>query len=149
MAHPDRLIPLEAGEQAVIVGDRDVRRPVLAPVGRQHVPAQLPGHQVRAVADPEDRDPAGPHRRVGPGRVVVVDRVRAAREDDRAGAPPLQLLVGRVVREELRVDVELAHAARDQLGELAAEVEHDDGGAERQLRFPTGDRRPIDPGRAP
>ncbi len=30
------------------------------------------------------------------------------------------------MRQELGVDVELAHAPRDQLGELAAEVEHDD-----------------------
>ena len=30
------------------------------------------------------------------------------------------------MRQELGVDVELPHAPRDQLGELAAEVEHDD-----------------------
>jgi hypothetical protein len=31
------------------------------------------------------------------------------------------------VRQQLRVDIELAHAPRDELGELAAEVEDDDG----------------------
>jgi len=31
------------------------------------------------------------------------------------------------VRQELAVDVQLAHAARDQLGELASEIEDDDG----------------------
>ena len=38
----------------------------------------------------------------------------------------LDLGPGRVVGQELRVDVQLADAARDELGELAAEVEDDD-----------------------
>ena len=37
--------------------------------------------------------------------------------------------------EELRVDVELAHAAGDELGELAAEVEHDDRSRGRSPRL--------------
>ena len=35
--------------------------------------------------------------------------------------------IRRVVGQQLRVDVEFAHAPRDELGELAAEVEDDDG----------------------
>ena len=62
---------------------------------------------------------------IGLGGVVVVDRVGAAAEDDRLGAAPLQLLERRVVRQQLGVDVELADAAGDQLGELAAEIEDD------------------------
>ena len=127
VAHPDRLVALEAGEQAVVVGDRDARPARTRAVGRQHVAAELPGHQVRAVADPENRDPTGPDGRIWPGRVVVVHGIRAAGEDDRARTAPFQLLVGRVVRKELGIDVELAHSAGDQLGELAAEVEHDHG----------------------
>ena len=52
---------------------------------------------------------------------------------------------GRVVREQLRVDVELAHPARDQLGELAPEVEDDDRTRAWSVRRPVG--RP--PGPAP
>ncbi len=40
---------------------------------------------------------------------------------------PLDLAPRRVVRQELGVDVQLANAAGDQLGELAAEVQDDDG----------------------
>ena len=127
VAHPDRLLALDAGEQAVVRGDADVGRAVLAVVGREDVAAELVGHQLRAVADAEDGDAAGPDGRVGPRRVRVVDRVRAARQDDRARAAPLELVVRRVVRQQLRVDVELADAPRDELRELAAEVEDDDG----------------------
>ena len=87
---------------------------------------------------PEDGDPAGPDGRVGPRRAGVVDRVRAARQDDRARAAALELLVRRVVRQQLRVDVELADAPRDQLGELAAEVEDDDRRAVGRSAAPAG-----------
>ena len=70
-----------------------------------------------------------PHQIAGSGSrgAVVVDGVRAARQDDRPGAATLELGERGVVRQQLRVDVELADAAGDQLGELAAEVEDDDG----------------------
>ena len=125
VAHPDRLVGFDALEEAVAGGDRDVGRPVFALRGGEHVPTELAGHELRPVADAEDGDPTAPDRGVGLRRVVVVDRVGAAAEDDRLGAAPFQLLVRRVVRQQLRVDIELSDAARDQLGELAAEIEHD------------------------
>ena len=69
----------------------------------------------------------------GRGAPVVVDRVRAAGQDDRARAAAFELVVRRVEREQLRVDVELADATRDELGELAAEVEDDDGAGRRAV----------------
>ena len=126
MAHPHGLLAVDALEEAVRGGDADVGRAVLALVRREDVAAELVGHQLRAVADAEDRDLPVPDGRVGPRRLGVVDRHRAAREDDRACPATLQLLVRGVVRQQLRVDVELAHPARDQLRELAAEVEDDD-----------------------
>ena len=96
---------------------------------------------------------AAPDRRVGPRRARVVDRIRAARQDDRAGAAPLQLGVRGVVGQQLGVDVELADASRDELRELAAEVEDDDGarggrdGAERAGPPATG-RGPARSGRS-
>ena len=92
----------------------------------EDVATELAGHQLGAVADPEDRDPAGPDAGVRLRRVRVVDGVRAARQDDRLGLASLDLGPWGVVRDQLRVDVQLADAAGDQLGELAAEVEDDD-----------------------
>ena len=52
-------------------------------VGRDDLAAELVRHQLHAVADAEDRQPARPQRRVGARRAVVVDRRRAARQDHR------------------------------------------------------------------
>ena len=43
------------------------------------------------------------------------------------GLQPLERLVGGVERGDLAIDAGLAHAARDQLGHLAAEVDDEDG----------------------
>ena len=126
VAHPDGLLALDAGEQRVVRGDADVGRAVLAMVERDDVAAELVGHQLGAVADAEDGDAARPDGRIRPRRARVVDRVGAARQDDRARAATLELLVRRVVRQQLRVDVELADAPGDELRELAPEVEDDD-----------------------
>ena len=120
-----RSIPANSGSSVAVM--RDVGRAVLAVVERDDVAAELVGHQLGAVADPEDGDAAGPDRRVGPWGARVVDRIRAARQDDRPGAAPFELGVRRVVGQQLRVDVELADAPGDELCELAAEIEDDDG----------------------
>ncbi len=127
MAHPDGLVRLDALEQAVAGRDRDVRRAVLALAGRQDVTTELASHELGSVTDAQDRDAPAPDGGVGLGGVVVVDGIGAAAEDDRLRAAAFQFLVRGVVREQLGVDVELAHSASDELGELAAEVEDDDG----------------------
>jgi len=126
VAHPDRLLPVQSGEQRVVGGDAHVGRTVLAVVERDDVAAELVGHQLGAIADAEYGDLPGPDRGIGARGVRVVDRVRAAGQDDGAGAAAFEFGHGRVVRQQLAVDVELAHAPGDQLGELAAEVEDDD-----------------------
>ena len=126
VAHPHGLVVFDAAEQSVVPRDPDVCRAIFPAVGREDVAAELVGHELRAVADPENRDAPAPDRRVGLRRTVVIDGVRPARQDDAARPALLELGVGRVVREQLRVDVELADAPRDQLGELAAEIEDDD-----------------------
>ena len=140
VAHPDGLLALDAGEQRVVRGDADVGRAVLAMVERDDVATELVGHQLGAVADAEDRDAARPDGRIRARGARVVDRVGAARQDDRARAATLELLVRRVVREQLRVDVELADAPGDELRELAPEVEDDD-----RLAVDRGRRSPVDP----
>ena len=131
VAHPDGLVGLDALEQAVAGRDRDVRRAVLALAGRQDVTTELASHELGAVTDAQDGDASAPDRRIRLRGVVVVDGVGAAAEDDRLRAAAFQFLVRGVVREQLGVDVELADAASDQLGELAAEVEDDDRSGHR------------------
>ena len=77
---------------------------------------------------------ARPDGRVRSWGAGVVDRVRAAGQDDRASPASFQLVVRGVEREQLRVDVELADAPGDQLRELAPEVEDDDRPPGRRRR---------------
>ena len=86
--------------------------------------AELERQQLRAVTDAERRHAELEDRRVEPRRAVGVDRRGAAGEDQRGRVAPPDLLDGDAVRDELGVDARLAHAARDQLRVLAAEVDH-------------------------
>ena len=126
MAHPDRLLGAEAREHAFLRADRDDRWAVLALIGAHDVAAELHRHELGAVADPQDRQASAPERGIGLRSALVIDRVGSAREDDALRAAPLQLVHRRVVREQLGVHVELTDATRDELRELAPEVEHDD-----------------------
>ena len=60
------------------------------------------------------------------GRAVRVDRRRAAGEDQRRRISRRDLCRGEPVSDELRVDPRLAHAPRDELAVLAAEVDDED-----------------------
>ena len=127
VAHPDGLLPLDVREQTVVRGDGHRRRTVLPTTGRQHVTTQAERHELGAVADAEHRDAAAPDGTVRVGSSDVIHRVGAAREDDGAHTAPLQLRHRRVEGQQLGIDMELAHAPRDELCELAAEVEDGDG----------------------
>jgi hypothetical protein len=74
VAHPDRLLALQAAEQAVVGGEGHVRWAVFAMRRRLDVAAQLVGHQLQAVADAEHRHLARPQGGIGLRRVRVVDR---------------------------------------------------------------------------
>ncbi len=54
-------------------------------------------------------------------------RRRPAGEDDALGLQPLERFFGGVERRDLAIDAGLAHAPRDQLRHLAAEVDDEDG----------------------
>ena len=83
VAHPDRLVLVEAGEEPVVGRDRDRRGPVLALRRRQDVAAELVGHELRAVADAEDGDVAAPDRR---------DRARGASASYTEFGPPERMI---------------------------------------------------------
>ncbi len=134
VAHPDRLLTVDVGEEAVMLRDRHARGAIFATLCREDVATELERHHLRAVADPEHRDASAPDGRIGARGFRVVDRHRPAREDDRPGPPALELGNRRVVRQQLGVHVELADAAGDQLRELAAEVEDGDGPTGLALR---------------
>ena len=99
---------------------------VLAVGGALDTAAELVGHHLHAVADPQHRDPQLEQLRRGAGRPLFIDALRAAREDQPQGPAAADLLHGEVERMDLAIDPALAHPAGDELGELAAEVEDQD-----------------------
>ena len=95
----------------------------LRDAGAVDAAAEVERHQLHAVADAERRDAELEDARVDARRAVGVHRRRAAAQDDRVRVARAHRLRRDRVADELRVDAALAHAARDQLRVLAAEVE--------------------------
>ncbi len=89
--------------------------------------AEVARHELHAVADAERRDAEVEDPGVDLGRAVRVHRRRAAGEDECGRVAPRDLGGGQPMPDELRVDPRLAHAARDQLAVLAAEVDDENG----------------------
>ena len=112
---------------------------------RRHLPAERVGHQLHAVADAEHRHAARRTRPVAVRRAGLGDALRPARQDDaRPGAAPAISAERRVERQDLGVDRQLAQPARNQLGELRAEIEDDDGlSGARGDAMSVGDRGAI------
>jgi len=127
MAHPDRQVAVQATEDAARLLDGQQCGPILAGMSGVDLASQVVGDQLHAVADAEHRDTGAERLRVELRRVRVVDAGGPAAEDQARGLAPLQLLPGRRAWNELAVDVRFADAARDQLAELRAIVEDEDG----------------------
>ena len=149
MAHPALLRLWEARHQpTALVEQRELGPAELAALRALDPTAEGLDHDLHPVTDAEHRDveleQLGAQRR-GPG---LVDRGRAAGEDEGPGIAQLDPLDVGVVREQLGEDPALTEPARDQLRVLAAEVEHEDLlaiDADRARLAPGGiDHRRID-----
>ena len=134
VGHPDRLLGRGVGEQ-LRLGHLHGGAPELGDAGAVDAAAELEGHQLRAVTDAERGNAELEQRRIDARRVVGVDRRRAPAQDQRVRVPGAHRLGRDRVADELGVDAALAHAARDQLRVLAAEVENENGpvAPDRQL----------------
>ena len=125
VAHPALLLGLHALEEEPWVGHAERGLAELGGAGAGDGAAQLPRQVLHAVADAEDGDAELEELWVDPRRIVDVDAHGTAGEDDAPGAPGDDVGDRRVVRDQLRVDVQLAHAAGDELPILRAEVQHE------------------------
>src|SRR5262249_9045874 len=91
-----------------------------------HLPTELLCHSLHAIADSEDWYIEVLYRLLHARRATVIHRGRTTRQDDPARRELADEPVGNVVGMELAVDVRFAHATRDQLGVLGAEIEDED-----------------------
>ena len=127
VAHPDFLLEREVAEQGRAGRDLERRAPVLAGPGTGHLPAQLLGDELGAVADPEDRDAGAVDGLVDAGGALHVHRLGPAAEDDPLGLASQHLGDRHVAGHDLGVDVRLADPPGDELCVLGAEVDDEDG----------------------
>ncbi len=129
MAHPHllaRLLGPQPLEQKAIVGHADEGAAEFLTVAQRHPAAQLGAHRLHAIADRQHRNAGAEHDVGRARRRRLCDRGRPAREDDAARVEGADLFLARGVGVDLAIDPVLAHPPRDQLGDLAAEIEDQD-----------------------
>ncbi len=120
---------LDAFEQRGVAVSAHLGVAKLAAVAAFNLAAQLVGHGLHAVADAQHRDAQLEH---GVRRLVVhfVDAGVTARQDHAlepaVGGKFAHPVAAHVAGVHLAVHMRLAHAARDELGDLGAEVEDED-----------------------
>jgi signal transduction histidine kinase len=124
VAHPHCLLGSQVDQEHAGVLDGETGPAVLPSARRAHLTPQGPGHQLLPVTDPEHRDPEPEHPGVDVRRARLVHRGWASGEDDPGRAAGQQIENGRVVGNDLRVDVTLADPARDELRILGPEVDN-------------------------
>src|SRR5882672_696208 len=95
-------------------------------IRRRDAAAELLRHRLHAVTDAEYRHAKIEYRLRGARRICVGDGFGTAGEDDPARLEGADVRVGDVPGADLAVDADLAHAPRNQLCVLRAEVENED-----------------------
>ncbi len=93
---------------------------------RLELAAQIARHQLKAVADAENRQTARPNLLVDAEGVGAKRALRAAGQNDRSRVAALDLFPRRIVRDDFRINACFTDTARDQLRILRAEVDDDD-----------------------
>ncbi len=131
--HPDRLLGRRVLQQPRLLYVQ-VRLAELGDARAIDAAAEVEREQLRAVTDAERGDAELEDARIDVRRVLGVHGCRAAAEDDRVGIARAHRLGRDRVPDELGVHAALAHAPRDQLGVLPAEIDH-------QHRPVLGDRK--------
>ena len=115
MGHPAGLLAGQALEQQPGLANGQLRAAVLAHLGRLDPAAELPCQKLHPVTDAQHRDPELQEPGVELRGALLVNRGRAAGEDQALGTPAGNLFGANVVGKQLREDPTLADATGDQL----------------------------------
>ena len=94
---------------------------------RRHGATKRMVHSLEAIADAEDWDAELKQLRLQSRGAVSIDRGRTARQNKRGGIFSFDFLHRRGVRNNLGVNLGLAHAAGNKLRVLSAKVHNEDG----------------------
>ena len=130
VAHP-HLVPFADLPEPVEQGARrhhlDEGAPEFLLVRGDDLAAQLLVQSLLAIADGEQRQAAVEQFLRRPRAFMFRHRGRTAGEDDALGGEPPEGVAGGGERGDLAIDAGLAHPPGDELGDLAAEVDDEDG----------------------
>ena len=126
VAHPHRLLGRQVVKELGLVR-LELRLSELGRAGTLDRAPEIARHELHPVTDAERRDPELEDAGVEIRRAVGVHRRGTAGEDERRRVPGRDLRGRQAMPDEFRVDACLAHAARDQLAVLAAEIDDEDG----------------------
>ena len=110
-------------EEVAVIADLHACAAKLAVVACLHAAAEQMTHQLHAVANSQHGNAKREDRGVTGGRANFEDARRAARKNDAPGLDRANLFHGNPRRDQQAEHARLAHAARNQLGRLAAKVE--------------------------
>lgn len=126
VAHPADAFLRQAVEKRAVLGKKRHLAVLADAAGRADIAARHPSQQLVAVADTQHRDAKLQDTAVEVRGRLVIDAVWPARKDDAgiAGRADLRQRYP-VVAAHLGIDVLLAHAARDELVVLTAEVKNE------------------------
>ena len=112
-----------AVEQRGTVRDLDFGAAELAMMAALDLAAELLRHRLLAVADAKDRNAGLVERRRRQRRAFLVHRRRPAGQDHRLRPHLAKRAFGLLERHDFRIHALLAHAPRDELGHLRAEID--------------------------
>ena len=130
MVHPHRFAVAglaEAVEQRRFLRDQNVGAAEFAVMAALDLAAELFAHRHLAVADAEHRHAQLEHRLRRARRMRFGDAGRTAGEDDRLRRARGERCLRLVVGHDLAIDARFAHAPRDELGDLRAEIDDQNG----------------------
>ena len=126
MAHPHGIalarLP-HALEEGGGLGDLQLGPAEFAVMPRLDLAAQLHGHDLLAIADAQHGDARVEDGLGSPWGALVCHRAGPAREDHRLGGQLRKGALGGLEGGDLAIDAGLAHAPRDELGHLRAEID--------------------------
>ena len=138
MAHPDLMLLARLPQpvkQSARFRDGEMRAAKLAAasavllaslVPRAHFAAQLLAHHLLAITNAEDRNARLEQNVWRTRRAFIGHAGGRTGQDNALGFQPVEGLFRHAERRDFGIDPRLAHAARDQLGHLAAEIDDQD-----------------------
>ena len=124
VTHPDLTVLVESFEERIVeVNGREVGATIFATSCRLHFAAKRMAHELRTIADSENRHTASELIQVNAEGFRVIDAIRAACKDDanHIGISDGKLVVGQY----LAKGVEFTKAASNELSRLRTEVQDD------------------------